>query len=82
MNNKAKEITENLPAPDKLQEKEAYVTIKDNKDDFPDKISCRLINSCKSSIDKISKVNLDRINTAVRNYTNVNQWKDKSTVID
>ena len=82
MNNKAKEITENLPAPDKLQEKEAYVTIKDNKDDFPNKISCRLINSCKSSIDKISKVILDRTNTALRNYTNVNQRKDKSTVTD
>ena len=85
MSNKAKEITENLPVPDridKLQEKEAYVTIKDHKDDFPNKISCRLINPCKSSIGKISNVILDGINTAVRNYTNVNQWKDKSTVID
>ena len=60
----------------KLQEKEAYITTKDRKDDFPNKISCRLINLCKSSIGKICKVILHRINTAVRNHTNVNQWKD------
>ena len=66
----------------KLQEKEAYITTKDHKDDFPNKISCRLINLCKSSIGKICKVILDRINTAVRNHTNVNQWKDTFAVID
>ena len=39
-------ITENLPVADrtdKLQEKEAYITIKNHKDDFPNRISCRLI---------------------------------------
>ena len=85
INNKAKKITENLPVADridKLQEKEAYITIKDHKDDFPSRISCRLINPCKSSIGKISKVILDRINTTARNHTNVNQWKDTSTVTD
>ena len=66
----------------KLQEKEAYITTKDRKDDFPNKISCRLINLCKLSIGKICKVILDRINTAVRNHTNVNQWKDTFAVID
>ena len=43
INNKAKKITENLPVADridKLQEKEVYITIKDHKDDFPNKISC------------------------------------------
>ena len=83
--NKAKKITENLPIADridKLQEKEAYITIKDHKDDFPNKIFCRLINPCKLSIGKISEVILDRINTAVRIQTKVNQWKDTFTVID
>ena len=85
INNKAKKITENLPVTDridKLQEKEAYITKKDHKDDFPNKISYRLTNPCKSSIGKISKVILDRINTALRSHTNVNQWKYTSTVID
>ena len=57
---------------DKLLEKEAYIAIKDHKDDFPTKISCRLINPCKPSIGKISKVILDRINTAVRNHAKIN----------
>ena len=48
----------------------------------PNKISRRLINPCKSSIGKTIKVILDRINTAVRNHTKVNQWKDTSTVFD
>ena len=42
INNKAKKITENLPVADRidtLQEKEAYITIKDHKDDFPNRIS-------------------------------------------
>ena len=85
INNKAKKITGNLPVADrivKLQEKKVYITIKDHKDDFSNKISCRLINSCKSGIDKISKLILDRINTAVRNHTKVIQWKDTSTIID
>ena len=85
INNKAKKITGNLPVADridKLQEKEVYITIKDHKDDFSNKISRRLINPCTSNIGKISKVILDRINRAVRNHTNVNQWKDTSTVFD
>ena len=49
---------------------------------FPNRISCRLINPCKSSISKISKAILDRINTVVRSHTKVNQWKDRSTVTD
>ena len=76
INNKAKKITEKLPVADridKLQEKEAYITIKDHKDHFPYKISCRLINPCKSSIGKISEVILDKINIAVRNHTKINQ---------
>ena len=45
INNKDKKITENLPVADridKLVEKEAYITKKDHKNDFPNKISCRL----------------------------------------
>ena len=62
INNKAKKITGNLPVADridKLQEKKVYITIKDHKDDFSNKISCRLINPCTSNIGKISKVILD-----------------------
>ena len=60
VNSHAKGITEKLPISDrmeKLQETEAYIIINDFKKDFPNKISCRLINPSKSSIEKISKNN-------------------------
>ena len=47
---------------EKLQETEAFITIKDHQEDYPNKISCRLINPSKSSIGKICKVILDKIN--------------------
>ena len=65
-----------------MQETEAYITIKDHKEDFPNKISCRLINPSKSSIGKISKVILDKINNIVQSRTSVNQWKNTSSVIE
>ena len=49
----------------KLDENEAYVTIKGHKEGFPDKISCRLINPSKTDIGKISKQILDRVNNTI-----------------
>ena len=48
-----------------LEETETYIIIKDHKSEFPNKIPCRLINPSKSSIGKISKVILYRINAKI-----------------
>ena len=85
INKSAKKITEKLPLSDrieKMQETEAYITIKDHKESFPNKIRCRLINPSKSSVGRISKVNLDKINDNIQKKTSVNQWKDTSSVIE
>ena len=37
-----------------MQETEAYITIKNQKESFPNKIPCCLINPAKSSLAKIS----------------------------
>ena len=53
INFKAKQIASKLKIDDrvqKLDENEAYVTIKDHKEGFPDKISCHLINPSYQSI--------------------------------
>ena len=66
--NLAKRIASKLKIDDcvqKLDENEAYVTIKDHKEGLRDKISCRLINPSKTDIGKISKQILDRINNAI-----------------
>ena len=65
-----------------MQETEAYITIKDNKDKFPNKIPCWLINPSKSSIGKISKAILDAINKNAVRSTEINQWKNTSNVLD
>ena len=78
-------VTEKLMISDrirKMEETEAYIKLKDRKEDFPNKISCRLINPSKSSIEKISKVILDKINQQIQLTTKVNQWKDTSSVIE
>ena len=85
INKSAKKITEKLPISDrieKIQETEAYITIKDHKESFPNKIPCHLINPSKSSVGKISKVILDKINNNIQKETPTNQWKDTSSVIE
>ena len=64
-----------------MQENEAFITIKDNKEGFHQRVSCRLLNPSKTNIGKISKVLLDKINSAVLSDTKINQWKSTSSAI-
>ena len=85
INVKAKQIARKLKIDDrvqKLDENEAYVTIKDHKEGFPDKISCRLINPSKTDVGKISKQVLDRVNNTILEKNKVNQWKNTSSVME
>ena len=66
---------------DAMTESQAMITIKDHKDNFPQRIENRLINRSKTSIGKISKDILDRINCQVRLATNLNQFKSTNEVI-
>ena len=65
-----------------MHENESYITIKDDKEDFPNKISCKLINPSKSNIGEISKTILDKIITKIVSLTNVNQWTNSITVME
>ena len=51
-----------------LKEAEVYITNKDPKSEFPNKIPCRLIHPSISSIEKISKVIPERINEKIQIY--------------
>ena len=73
-----KSIKGKIPA---LEEKTAFVTIKDHKKNFPKKIDCMLINPSKSFLGKVSKRILDEINEAIRNNNRTNQWQNTSQVI-
>ena len=81
---KAKTITEKLCIDDRVETtatKEAFITLKDHKDNFENKPTCRLINPSKQEIGKISKQILDSINKKLLNVTRVNQWKNTSSVL-
>ena len=81
---KAKTITEKLRIDDRVETtatKEAFITLKDHKDNFENKPTCRLINPSKQEIGKISKQILDSINKKLLNATRVNQWKNTSSVL-
>ena len=58
---------------EKMQETEAFLTIKGHKEGFPHTRSFRLINPSKSDIEKISKSLLDTTNENILKRTNVNQ---------
>ena len=85
INFKAKQIASQLKIDDrvqKLDKNEAYVTIKDHKEGFSNKISSRLINPSKTDIGKISKQILDRISNNMVEKNKVNQWKNTSSIIE
>ena len=67
---------------EKMQESQCYITVKDHKEDFPHKISCRLINPSKWDIGKLSKIILDEINSDVPSSVQVNQWKNSQAVVE
>ena len=81
---KSKTITEKLRIDDRVETtatKEAFITLKDHKDNFENKPTCRLINPSKQEIGKINKQILDSINKKRLNVTRVNQWKNTSSVL-
>ena len=67
---------------ERLQQSEAYITVKDHKDDFPANPKFRLINPSKTDIGKVSKVILDRMNKEILEKIKVNQWKSSKAVIN
>ena len=67
---------------DSLARKQAFITLKDHKDNFVNSPTCRLINHTKSKMGRVSKQILDNINTRVRSATAVNQWRNSTSVVD
>ena len=66
----------------KFEESDAFISIKDHKDQFPTSIPCRLINPAKTHIGKISKLILDKINQQIRVKANLTQWQNSKQVIE
>ena len=65
-----------------MKKREAFISLKDHKENFENNPKCRLINPAKSDSGKISKLILDKINSQLRTILNVNQWRNTQNVID
>ena len=81
----AKEIATNLDLSDRiaqLSEKDAFITLKDHKDNFQNNLTCRLINPAKSEMGRISKSILENIVSQLVTSSGLNQWRSTSVVID
>ena len=61
---------------------DAFITLKDHKDNFETKLKCRLINPAKGELGKVSKVILDAINDDIKSKIEVNQWKNSQSIIE
>ena len=84
INSEAKEIAIKLKLDDRIERlagKDAFVTLKDHKDNFDNNPKCRLLNPAKSEIGIISQHYLAKINDTIRSETQVRQWRNTSSVI-
>jgi len=81
----AKIVAEKLGIADRAEafaKRDAYITLKDHKENFPNNPKCRLINPAKGEIGIVSKNLLQSINSKVSSATHANQWRNTNTVID
>ena len=60
----------------------AYITLKDHKDNFHDKLPFCLVKPAKSEIGIVTKMYLERINDKVLKSTGVSQWRNSHTAND
>ena len=85
INLEAKSIAKSLKLADRidhLAKTEAFITLKDHKENFVNKPTCRLINPAKTELGKISKTIIEDINKQLIEKLKVNQWKSTKNVTD
>ena len=85
INLEAKIIAKSLKLADRidhLAKTEAFITVKDHKENFVNKPTCRLINQAKTELGKISKKIIEDINKELIEKLKVNQWKSTKNVTD
>ena len=64
-----------------MAKREAYITMKDHKDNFENNLPCRLINLAKGETGMISKRILERVNHQLKTMLNAMLWRNSAEVI-
>ena len=81
----AKHVTKKLEIADKVEcmaRKPAYMTIKDQKENFNINSKCRLIKPAESELGKVAKIIVENINKTAREKLHCNQLRNTSNIID
>ena len=65
-----------------MAKKDAFIKLKDRKDNFDSHPKYRLINPFKRGHGKVSKVILDEMNNTLRAVRRLNQWRNTQSVMD
>ena len=65
-----------------LKRAEAFITLKDHKDNFRSHPTCHLLNPCKSELGKISKCIFEEDKNTIKMTLNLNHWKNTNKIID
>ena len=85
INQELKHITTKSEVRDRVEnmaQRQAFISLKDHKENFENNPKCSLINPAKNNLGLTSKQILDRINSTIRSKTNSNQWRNTRSVID
>ena len=84
INMEAKHIAKSISLDNRIEcqgKTPAFITLKDQKENFRASQPCRLINPCKSELGKVSENILEKANCALIHSLQVNQWKNTDSVI-
>ena len=85
INNDAKNVAKTLEIDNRMEilaKKDAFITLKDHKENFRSKPTCRLINPAKTELGLVSKKCIEKIHSDVIKCTGLNQWKNSISVIE
>ena len=85
VNAEDKRIAEKLELSDRIDvtaKREAFITLKNHKENFRNKPTCRLINPWKPELGKVSEQIVEKIVHNIRTKAKTNQWKNTNDVIN
>ena len=80
-----KKLAQSIELEDRIEKtaiKEAFITLKDHKDNFENNPTCRLINPSKSEMGKVSKRILEKVVNEIKSVEQLNLWRNTEEVID
>ena len=67
---------------EKITERNAFISIKDHKSNFPNKIQCRLINPARNNLGKVAQQIIRSAVTSIKEKSGLNLWMGTNEVLD